>query len=107
MALRSSSGVLMGMILNFSTSTLRTLGETKAGRLGPSRMFFTPRKSSVSKIKRMLQARCIDGRCRGNFQYMGAASTARWAGRGIQLQNMPRPKLRFKDIEQALRLLGT
>ena len=34
-ALRSSSGVVMGVRPNFSTRTLRTVGETKAGRDGP------------------------------------------------------------------------
>ena len=43
MACRSSSGVWMGIMLNLSTRTLRTLAETKAGRLGPSRMSFIPK----------------------------------------------------------------
>ena len=43
MAAKSSSGVLMGMILNFSTKMFKTLGETKAGRLGPRRMSLMPR----------------------------------------------------------------
>ena len=43
MALRSSSGVEIGMILNLSTSTLRMFGVMNAGRLGPRRMSFNPR----------------------------------------------------------------
>jgi hypothetical protein len=42
-AFRSVSGVLMGMILKFFTSTSRTLGVMKAGSEGPSRMFLIPR----------------------------------------------------------------
>ena len=42
-ALRSSSGVPMGMMLKFFTSTSSTLGVTKAGRLGPSRISLMPR----------------------------------------------------------------
>ena len=40
---RSFSTVEIGMMLNFSTSTLSTFGVTNAGRLGPSRMFLIPR----------------------------------------------------------------
>lgn len=43
MAARSSSGVPIGLIANFSTRTSSTLGVTNAGRLGPSRMFLIPR----------------------------------------------------------------
>lgn len=38
MAFRSSSGVVMGLMLNLSTRTWRTLGEVNAGSDGPSRM---------------------------------------------------------------------
>lgn len=41
--LRSCSGVVIGAIWKLSTSTFSTLGVMKAGRLGPNRMFFTPR----------------------------------------------------------------
>lgn len=41
--LRSCSGVVIGAIWNVSTSTFKTLGVIKAGRVGPSRMFFTPK----------------------------------------------------------------
>ncbi len=42
-ALRSSSGVLIGIMLNFSTSTLSMFGVMNAGKLGPIRMSFIPR----------------------------------------------------------------
>ena len=42
-AFRSASGVLMGIMLKFFTSTSRTFGVMKAGRLGPNRMFLIPR----------------------------------------------------------------
>jgi DNA polymerase bacteriophage-type len=47
-------------------------------------------KSSTAKIDAMLARRQSDGRMRGNLQYHGA-STGRWAARGAQLQNLPRP----------------
>ena len=40
---KSCSGVVVGAILNFSTSTLRTVGDTKAGSDGPSLIFFIPK----------------------------------------------------------------
>lgn len=47
---RSSSAVLIGMMLNLSTSTSSTGGVTNAGNLGPSRTFLMPRCSSVNRI---------------------------------------------------------
>lgn len=47
-------------------------------------------KTSVAKIDAMLARRQKDGRMRGNLQFHGAG-TGRWAGRGAQLQNLPRP----------------
>jgi DNA polymerase len=46
-------------------------------------------KSSVKKYQAMSNAACSDGRARGMFQFLGAARTGRWAGRLIQLQNLP------------------
>jgi DNA polymerase bacteriophage-type len=46
-------------------------------------------KSSVKKLEKFKQQACFDGRARGNLQYHGA-QPGRWAGRGIQLQNVIR-----------------
>ena len=46
-------------------------------------------KSSVKNIKAMQNAVCEDGRARGMFQFYGANRSGRWAGRMIQLQNLP------------------
>jgi DNA polymerase len=56
-------------------------------------------KTSTAKIKKMLEMRAADGRMRGNLQYHGAG-TGRWAARGAQLQNLPRPKI--KDVPAAI-----
>lgn len=48
-------------------------------------------KSSTAKLTAMRDRAGKDGRVRGIHQYHGA-STGRWAGRGIQLQNYPRPR---------------
>ena len=46
-------------------------------------------KSSVKKYQAMQTAACSDSRARGMFSFYGAARTGRWAGRIIQLQNLP------------------
>lgn len=47
-------------------------------------------KSSVKKYTAMENAICEDGRARGLIQFYGANRTGRWAGRLIQVQNLPR-----------------
>ena len=46
-------------------------------------------KSSVKKYQAMQNAACRDGRAHGMFQFYGANRSGRWAGRLIQLQNLP------------------
>ena len=56
-------------------------------------------KSSVKKYQAMQNAVCMDGRAHGMFQFYGANRSGRWAGRLIQLQNLPQNHL--PDLEQA------
>lgn len=56
-------------------------------------------KSSVKKYQTMENAVCVDGRARGMFQFYGANRTGRWAGRLIQMQNLPQNHL--ADLDQA------
>lgn len=56
-------------------------------------------KSSVKKYTAMETAVCPDGRARGMFQFYGANRTGRWAGRIIQLQNLPQNHL--PDLAEA------
>lgn len=56
-------------------------------------------KSSVKKYQAMETAVCSDGRARGMFQFYGANRTGRWAGRIIQMQNLPQNHL--DDLAQA------
>ena len=60
-------------------------------------------KSSVKKYQSMMNAVCTDGRARGMFQFYGANRTGRWAGRLIQLQNLPQNHLR--DLTEARSLV--
>lgn len=56
-------------------------------------------KSSIKKYQAMQNVVCADSRARGMFQFYGANRTGRWAGRIIQLQNLPQN--RMPDLEQA------
>jgi DNA polymerase bacteriophage-type len=47
-------------------------------------------KTSVKKYQAMKEAVCEDGRVRGLLQFYGANRTGRWAGRLVQVQNLPR-----------------
>ena len=60
-------------------------------------------KSSVKKYQAMENAVCADGRARGMFQFYGANRTGRFAGRLVQLQNLPQNHL--PDLEEARALV--
>ncbi len=54
--------------------------------------------TSQSKYKRALERVGPDGRMRYTLQYSGAGRTGRWAGRGFQPHNMPRPKREHEEV---------
>ena len=60
-------------------------------------------KSSVKKYQAMENAVCKDGRARGMFMFYGANRTGRWAGRIIQLQNLPQNHM--DDLAEARELV--
>ncbi|VTS26064.1 DNA polymerase [Streptococcus dysgalactiae] len=62
-------------------------------------------KSSVSKYQAMKNCVCKDGRARGMFQFYGANRTGRWAGRLVQLQNLPQNHL--PDLDEAREIFKT
>lgn len=55
-------------------------------------------KSSTKKYVAMLNCACGDNRAHGLFQFYGANRTGRWAGRLIQLQNLPQNHMRDLDL---------
>lgn len=55
-------------------------------------------KSSTAKLKAMMHYAQHDNRARGLVQYGGAVRTLRWAGRGPQIQNYPRPVIKNVDL---------
>ena len=60
-------------------------------------------KSSVKKYQTMKTCVCSDNRARGMFQFYGANRTGRWAGRLIQMQNLPQNHL--EDLAEARSLV--
>lgn len=62
-------------------------------------------KSSVKKYQAMQNAVCKDGRAHGMFQFYGANRSGRWAGRLIQLQNLPQNHM--SDLAEARELVRT
>ncbi|MCS8609785.1 hypothetical protein DQM13_06000 [Limosilactobacillus fermentum] len=60
-------------------------------------------KSSVKKYQAMQKAKCKDGRVHGLLQFYGASRTGRWAGRLVQVQNLPRNSM--LDLEAARELV--
>lgn len=60
-------------------------------------------KSSVKKYQAMENAACEDDRCRGMFQFYGANRTGRFAGRLVQLQNLPQNHM--EDLAEARELV--
>lgn len=63
-------------------------------------------KSSVKKYQAADRYVCTDGRAHGLFQFSGANRTQRWAGRGIQLQNLPQNHISTLDEARELVKLG-
>ncbi len=62
-------------------------------------------KSSVKKYQTMQNTMCADHRARGMFRFYGANRSGRWAGRLIQLQNLPQNHM--PDLKEARELVKT
>ncbi len=77
---------------NLQKATVKKLVETidndKAKRMLEIRQELS--KTSIKKYQAMAEAVCSDGRVRGLLQFYGANRTGRWAGRLVQVQNLPR-----------------
>lgn len=63
-------------------------------------------KTSTEKYRAMQRTACADGRIRGLTMFYGASRTGRWAGRLVQLQNLPQNKMPDKDLDIARQLVA-
>lgn len=77
-----------------------TLDEGKAKRVLEIRQELS--KTSTKKYEAMRQAACADGRVRGLLQFYGANRSGRWAGRLVQIQNLPRNYLSTLEYARQL-----
>lgn len=62
-------------------------------------------KTSTEKYNAMIRTACADARIRGLTQFYGASRTGRWAGRLVQMQNLPQNKMPDKDLDTARQLV--
>lgn len=62
-------------------------------------------KTSVQKYKAMKEAVTSDGKIHGMFQFYGAMRTGRWAGRIVQLHNLPRNNMESEELNSARNLV--
>lgn len=60
-------------------------------------------KTSTKKYEAMKRCMCEDERIRGLFQFYGANRTGRWAGRLVQVQNLPQNKI--DNLEQVREII--
>lgn len=63
-------------------------------------------KTSIAKYEAMARSLCPDGRVHGMFQFYGANRTGRWAGRIVQMQNLPQNHLPDLDLARELLRAG-
>lgn len=63
-------------------------------------------KTSTKKYVAMINAVCLDNRIRGTMQFYGANRTGRWAGRLIQVHNLPQNHLAHLDETRQLLAAG-
>lgn len=82
-------------ILKTDDNLPQTVRELLLNRLAAS-------STSVSKYASFAKLTGPDGRLRNTLQFCGAMRTGRWAGRGVQLQNLPRPVMKNKAIEAGI-----
>lgn len=97
--LKDSCGIEVESLNKSTLGDLRSMVQymPRAGRLIEIREELG--KTSPKKYAAMLNCVCRDGRVHGLLQFHGAARTGRWAGRLVQLQNLPQNHL--SDIDRA------
>lgn len=63
-------------------------------------------KASIAKLAAFTARVCANDRIKGSLQFHGATQTGRWAARGVQLQNLPKPDPALKtDVHLAIKCI--
>ncbi len=117
-----SRGCAVGSVGKSDVTEMLSLNPEKTYSVGPENISYTGRellpddcrealeirkeaaKSSTKKLEALINRTSKDERMRFTTQYYGAG-TGRWAGRGFQVQNLPRPKLKQNEIEGVFEVL--
>ena len=63
-------------------------------------------KTSVKKYEAIERSVCLDGRVHGLLQFYGANRTGRWAGRLVQVQNLPQNHIVDLELARSLVKMG-
>lgn len=95
--------VLSSLTKDSVSDLLKVVADKKAKRILQIRVEMS--KTSVKKYHAILTSICSDMRVRGMFQFCGAGRTHRWAGRIVQLHNLPRITYEDYDLLDHLREL--
>jgi len=94
------------MMLDLTSDTIKTMLKEDKTLTPDARRLLEIRLESAmtsqAKYKRALERVGPDGRMRYTLQYAGAGRTGRWAGRGFQPHNMPRPKREADETENEI-----
>ena len=101
--LRKRCGVSVSTLNKTSLDDVEALVEYNPGARRVLAIRREMGKTSNKKYNAMLNCVCRDGRVRGLLQFCGAARTGRWAGRLVQIQNLPQNHL--PDIDRARELV--
>lgn len=96
-----SQGVIVGSLAKKEVKELLTTADGDVKELLQLRQLLS--KSSVKKYTAMEVCCCSDGRAHGLLQFYGANRTGRWAGRLVQVQNLPQNHI--SDLEVARNLI--
>ena len=93
-------------MLDMTADTIKKVLEEDATLAPEARRLLELRRdsslTSLTKYERALERAGADGRIRYSLQFSGAGRTGRWAGRGVQPHNMPRPKREAEEIENVI-----
>lgn len=99
--LRTKGVEVVSLTKNTVEDLARTSDDPKVHRALKLKLLTT--KTSTAKYKAIARMDTGDQRVRGVFQYYGASRSGRWAGRGVQLQNLPQNHI--EELEEVRELV--
>jgi DNA polymerase len=95
----SSQGVVLDSLAKAEITDLLELDDVPANVRRALELRQEAAKTSVSKLKSLLDRTSADGRMRGSFLFCGAA-TRRWSSVGANVANLPRPRAIYGALQE-------